>query len=274
MSDKLQTLIDNIKTYKKLAVAFSGGVDSSFLAAVAEDACDSVIAITVKSEFQSQREADNAVRMAEAIGVSHVFVTASVFSNSEVVQNTNERCYFCKKALLTLLKDKAEGLGFETIVHGANMDDLSDYRPGFKAAREMGVLSPLIEAGLTKAEIREFSRQMGLATWDMASQSCLATRIPYGDRITIKKLVMVENGEKILYGLGFTTARVRCHGDVARIELDPGAIGRIMEKELRRTLVEEFKQIGFNYVAVDLEGYFSGSMNRSLHSPCRNPPES
>ncbi len=273
MPDKLQTLVDNLKTYKKLAVAFSGGVDSSFLAAVAKDGCESVVAITVKSEFQSQKEADNAVRMAEKIGIRHVVVTARVLEDPGVVQNTNERCYFCKKALFSLVKDKAEALGFENLAHGANLDDLSDYRPGFRAAREMGVLAPLVEAELTKAEIREYSRVMGLETWNMASQSCLATRIPYGERITLEKLAMVENGEKALHDLGFTKVRVRCHGEVARIELDPGSVDRLMEKEMRQTVVGAMKQAGFNYVAVDLEGYVSGSMNRSLSAPCDDPPD-
>ena len=267
MPDKLQILVDKIKRYKNLAVAFSGGVDSSFLAAVAKDNCDSVVAITVKSEFQSQKEADNAVRMAEAIGIRHVVVTAGVLADPEVVQNTNERCYFCKKVIFSLLKDKAEALGFETIAHGANLDDLSDYRPGFRAAREMGVEAPLIEAELTKSEIRDYSRAMGLETWNMASQSCLATRVPYGECITLEKLTRVENGERALYDLGFTRVRVRCHGDMARIELDPGSVDRLMDKELRQTVVQAMKQAGFKYVAVDLEGYVSGSMNRSLSAP-------
>ncbi|MCP4119618.1 MAG: ATP-dependent sacrificial sulfur transferase LarE [Desulfobacteraceae bacterium] len=264
MPDKLQTLVDNIKGYKKLAVAFSGGVDSSFLATAARQNCDSVVAITVKSEFQSQKETDNSVHMAETIGICHVVVTARVLEEPGVARNTNERCYFCKKALFSLLKEKAEALGFDTIAHGANLDDLSDYRPGFRAAREMGVVSPLIEAELTKQEIRDHSRAMGLETWNMASQSCLATRIPYGEPVTLEKLAMVENGEKALADLGFTRVRVRCHGEVARVELDPGSLDRLMEKELRRTVVEALKQAGFNYVAVDLEGYVSGSMNRSL----------
>jgi len=264
MSDKLKSLADTLKTYKNIALAFSGGVDSSFLAAVARDACQSMVGITVKSEFQSQRETDNAVRMAEKIAIPHVVVEARVLGDSRIVQNTKERCYFCKKMLFTLVQNKALELGYGTLVHGANVDDLSDFRPGFKAAQEMGVLSPLIKANLAKDEIRHFSRNLGLDIWDMPSQSCLATRIPYGESITLEKLAMVESGEEILHSLGFRSARVRCHGNVARIELDPEAIDRILVKELRHIVVEKLKCVGFSYVALDLEGYVSGSMNRAL----------
>jgi len=264
MSDKLQALVNTLKGYKNIAVAFSGGVDSSFLAAVARDVCDSMVAITIKSEFQSKRERENALSMAEKTGFPHVVLEARVLGDSRVVQNTQERCYFCKKMLFTLLKKKALDMGYGTLVHGANVDDLADFRPGFKAALEMGVLSPLVKANLAKDEIRHFSRNLGLDTWDMPSQSCLATRIPYGESITLEKLAMVESGEEILHSLGFRSARVRCHGNVARIELDPIALDSIMVKELRHTMVEKLKKVGFSYVALDLEGYVSGSMNRSL----------
>ena len=172
--------------------------------------------------------------------------------------------------IFSLVKARAFQLGMETVVHGANFDDLADYRPGLKAAREMGVIAPLMDAGLTKQEIRDLSRRAGLETWNMDAQSCLATRIPYGDMITLKKLGMVENGERVLSSLGFSGARVRLHGEIARIELKSQAKGqdlgmnRILEVRLRQTVVESFKRIGFKYVALDLEGYVMGSMNRSL----------
>lgn len=269
MPDKLKTLFENLKAYKRIAIGFSGGVDSSFLAAVAKDACDCVVAITVESEFFSRKEADNAVHMAQAMGLRHVIVKASVLADSRVVQNTSERCYFCKKTIFSLLRDKAFELGLGMVVHGANVDDLADFRPGFKASRELGIIAPLMDAGLIKTEIRDLSRRLGLETWDMEAQSCLATRIPYGDIITLKKLTLVENAEKIMDSLGFTGARVRCHGEVARIELrqakgQTADMNQIMEKKLRNTVVEEFKKIGFKYIALDLEGYVMGSMNRSL----------
>jgi uncharacterized protein len=264
MPDKLQTLGQIIKPYKKIAIAFSGGVDSSFLAAVAKKCCDSAIAITVKSEFQSKREAENAAFMARALGICHVIVEARILDDFKIAKNTGDRCYFCKKTLFSLLKKKALELGFTNIAHGANLDDLNDYRPGFKASRQMGITAPLIEAKLTKALIREYSRQLGLETWDMPSQSCLATRIPYGESINRKKLAMVEAGEKALYELGFTTGRIRCHGEVARIELEPDDLARIIEQELRQTMVKAIRLAGFKYIALDLEGYIPGSMNRSL----------
>lgn len=270
MSDKLKELVRSLKAYEKIAVAFSGGVDSALLAAVAKDACGYVVAITVKSAFQSGQEAENAVCMARAIGIRHVVVKADVLGNSRIVQNTVDRCYFCKKMIFSLLTGRAAELGIETIVHGANVDDLGDYRPGLRAAQEMGVIAPLMDAGLTKNEIRDLSRRARLKTWNMNAQSCLATRIPYGDAITRKKLEMVENGERVLGALGFSGARVRFHGQIARIELKSQAMGRdlemnrILEQKLRQTVVESFKKIGFKYIALDLEGYVMGSMNRSL----------
>ncbi len=266
MSDKLQVLARTIKKYEKIAIAFSGGVDSSFLSAMAKKHCPSVLAITVTSEFQSQKEADNAVSMARALSLCHLTVHARVLDDPKIVENTRDRCYFCKKALFSLLKTTALAHGFHTIAHGANLDDLNDYRPGFRAAREMGVIAPLIEAELTKAEIRTFSRDLGLGTWDMPSQSCLATRIPYGDKLSKDKLAMVENGENVLFDLGFRSGRIRCHGEVARIELAPKDLDLLLEEKMRRALVGKIKQAGFKYVSADLEGYVRGSMNRSFHN--------
>ncbi len=270
MSDKLKNLVRSLKGYGKIAVAFSGGVDSVFLAAVAADACGTAVAITVKSAFQSRQEADKSVYLARAIGIPHVVVQVDVLADSRIVQNTGERCYFCKKMIFSRLGNRAAELGLETVVHGANRDDLTDYRPGLKAAREMGVIAPLMDAGLTKVEIRELSRRAGLETWDMDAQSCLATRIAYGDRITLDKLEMVERGECVLGALGFSGARVRLHGEIARIELKPPAMGQgrgmnqMLEKKPRQAVVDAFKTIGFKYIALDLEGYAMGSMNRSL----------
>ena len=280
MTDKLKILVQNLKAYGKIAICFSGGVDSSFLAAIAKRACDSVVAITVESEFQSRKEIANAACMARSIGIRHVVVRASLLEDLRIVQNTDRRCYFCKKKIISLIRDKASELGFETVAHGANLDDLADYRPGFEAAGEMKIIAPLIDAGLAKDEIRNLSKMVGLDTWNHEAQSCLATRIPYGDIITPENLEMVEGGEALLTSLGFTGVRVRIHGPVARIELGCQAGSRgfgvnhqmenLMEEKIRQEVVAGFKKIGFKYVSLDLEGYVMGSMNRSLAIPTQS----
>jgi uncharacterized protein len=274
MTDKLKALIQNLKEYEKIAICFSGGVDSSLLAAVAKKACESVVAITARTEFQSRQEVENAACMARSIGIRHVVVRASVLEDLRIVENTPRRCYFCKKMIFSLIRDKAFDLGFETVAHGANLDDLADYRPGFEATREMRIIAPLIDAGLTKGEVRELSKAVGLEIWNLEAQSCLATRIPYGDIITPENLGMVEAGEALLRSLGFTGVRVRVHGQAARIELGckPGSrdsgvnhqMENIMDEKIRQEVVSGFKKIGFKYVSLDLEGYVMGSMNRSL----------
>ena len=274
MTDKLKALIQNLKEYEKIAICFSGGVDSSLLAAVAKKACESVVAITARTEFQSWQEVEHAACMARSIGIRHVVVRASVLEDLRIVENTPRRCYFCKKMIFSLIRDKAFDLGFETVAHGANLDDLADYRPGFEATREMRIIAPLIDAGLTKGEVRELSKAVGLEIWNLEAQSCLATRIPYGDIITPENLGMVEAGEALLRSLGFTGVRVRVHGQAARIELGskPGSrdsgvnhqMENIMDEKIRQEVVSGFKKIGFKYVSLDLEGYVMGSMNRSL----------
>lgn len=276
MTHKLKTLIQNLKQYEKIVICFSGGVDSSLLAAVAKKSCDSVVAITAQTEFQSRHEVENAACMARSIGVRHVVVRVSLLEDLRIVQNTDRRCYFCKKAIVSFIREKASELGFESVAHGANLDDLADYRPGFEATREMRIIAPLIDAGLTKVEIRELSKEVGLETWNLEAQSCLATRIPYGDIITPGKLAMVEAGETLLRSLGFTGVRVRIHGhgQVARIELgcqsgtrDSGMnhqMENLIQEKNCKEVVLGFKKIGFKYVSLDLEGYVMGSMNRSL----------
>ena len=300
MTDKLNVLVQNLKAYEKIAICFSGGVDSSLLAAVAKRACDSTVAITAQTEFQSRKERENAARMARSIGIRHVVVRVSLLEDLRIVQNTDRRCYHCKRTIVSLMRDKASELGFTTVAHGANLDDLADYRPGFEATREMKIVAPLLDAGLTKGEIRNLSRTIGLDTWNLEAQSCLATRIPYGDIITRENLAMVEAGEALLVSLGFTCVRVRIHGQVARIELGcqsgcdisgvdqmKGQAGhlvtgnsesqkeqrmgdqikRLLEGEMRQEIVAGLKGVGFKYVSLDLEGYVMGSMNRSLAKP-------
>ena len=265
MTDKLKELVKSINQLESLLIAFSGGVDSSFLAAAIKNMCDiNVVAVTAVTEFQSRKEYDNAVYMGRKIGVRHAVVKLNLLENEKIIRNNRKRCYFCKKAIFKALMNYAQNLGIKNIVHGANLDDMSDFRPGFQAAKEMGILSPSIDAGMDKNQIRIYSKKMGLETWNMPSESCLATRIQYNTIINTQKLSMIEESEKYLSSLGFCNFRVRCHGKMARIELMPASIGRIEKEALRKQIVSKLKKIGFLYITIDLEGYIPGSMNRSI----------
>lgn len=260
--DKYQSLIRSLKPRKRIVIAFSGGTDSSFLAAAARTACKNVLAVTVQSEFQTQEDRDLAARMAKRLGLTHVFLETRVLDHPGIRANPRERCYLCKQHLFALVKARAAESGFSCLVHGANLDDLKDFRPGLEAAREAGFLAPLIEAGLTKEEIRRCSRDLELETWDLASQSCLATRIPYGEPITREKLFRIEKAESILHGLGFPSVRVRSHGDLARIELRSRQMDRFLSLDKGKELAQKFREIGFLFTCLDLEGYAPGSLNR------------
>lgn len=265
MADRLTELTSLIKGLGSIAIAFSGGVDSSFLAAVAQKKCRiPVTAITAVTEFQTKREYEHAVHMARQIGIRHAIVKIELLKNRKIVQNNRDRCYFCKKAIFSAFTDHAEHLCIKNIVHGANLDDLNDFRPGFKAAQEMGIMAPLIKVGMDKNEIRRYSKEMKLETWNLPSQSCLATRIPYNSGIDSEKLFMIEKSEDYLSSLGFSGFRVRCHGRMARIEFDFESIEQIGHRNLREKIVKKFKQIGFLHIAMDLEGYIPGSMNRAI----------
>ena len=263
--DPLSRLETALESLESAAIAFSGGVDSAFLAAVAKERTSvSVAAVTVVSKFMSKRDIDHARHMAHRIGIHHVVVAADLLALPEIWQNGNNRCYYCKKQIFSLIKESAAKLDKQCIIHGANRDDLNDYRPGFKAALEMNVKAPLVDAGFDKEMIRRYSKKMGLETWDIPSQSCLATRIPYGIRITSENLSMVEQGEAVLQDLGFDRVRVRCHDMMARLEVDAAALERILQYRLKEKIVKEFKKIGFLHTALDLEGYVSGKMNRKV----------
>jgi len=256
---KLYEILKNRKTF---AIAFSGGVDSTFLAASARHICGNhVVALTAVSKFLPKDELKIALDIIKTIGIKHFVVEVDVMGDSEIVLNSRERCYFCKKKLFGALKSEAHKLGFDSLAHGANMDDLKDYRPGLKAAEEMEIFSPLVEAQLTKNSIRLASREMGLATWSMASQSCLATRIPYGDIITIEKLMRIEACEHFLTHLGFQGVRVRCHSDMARIECPANLIAQMAQHGIREKITAFFTDHGFKFVSLDLVGYLSGNMN-------------
>ncbi len=271
----MNRLVETLKKYKKFAIAFSGGVDSTFLAALAKTVCDSeVVAITGNSAFQSQQELKKAAEMAAIIGIEHIVVRVDVMSIPAITLNSKDRCYFCKKKLFGDLQNRAKELGFDTLVHGVNMDDLKDFRPGLKAAEEMSVLSPLVEAEMTKNKIRFASKKMGLKTWNMPSQSCLATRIPYNEPITYEKLTNIEACEDFLHQLGFYGVRVRCHSYIvdtdipsinktylARIECNPKDISLIVKDDIRDKISLFFTKHGFRFVSLDLEGYSLGNMN-------------
>lgn len=262
---KKERLIDRVRDAGSLLVAFSGGVDSQLLLAVAHETIGAgVVAATAVSDIYPVREKDATVRFAQERGIEHIVVRSEEMSLPAFVSNGPDRCYHCKKSLFQKLIEIAEDKGMNHVAHGANADDLKDYRPGLRAAREMGILSPLLDVGLSKQDIRHLSRDMGLSGWDKPAMACLGTRIPYGSPITTEKLKMIDEGEGFLLERGIRQCRVRHHGTVARIEVDGSGLRMIMEDDLREAIAARFKEIGFVHVALDLEGYVSGSMNRVL----------
>jgi len=263
--EKFEKLKGTIKSYGSLAVAFSGGVDSSFLLKVARDVLgDGVVAITARPVFFTEREQTEAADFCRRENIRHIFCETEELNIEGIVENRPDRCYLCKNEILTKIKEAAKPFGLKYIADGSNSDDDNDYRPGFRAVIEHDIKSPLREVGFTKAEIRELSREMGLLTWDKKYVSCLASRFPYGEAITREKLAMVERAEGLLSELGFSQFRVRVHGTVARIEIEPSEFDRMVEPETARRVYDGFKGCGFAYAALDLRGYRTGSMNETL----------
>jgi uncharacterized protein len=270
---KKEKLVHHLKELNSLLVAFSGGVDSTFLLAMAHEALgQNLLAVTADSVVHAVRETESACDFARKKGIRHILIQLDELSIPDFVSNTFERCYHCKRNLFKLLFETAGEKGINHVAHGANVDDLKDFRPGFRAAGEMGVMAPLVDVQLGKEEIRLLSKEMGLGTWDKPAMACLATRIPYGDSITEKKLNMVEEAETFLANNGFRQFRVRHHGSVARIEVEPSEIEKLTAPNLRQRLVDKFRQIGFLHVAFDLEGYVSGSMNRAIRDVRKEGP--
>jgi len=262
---KLSALRQNISRLNSVIIAFSGGVDSCFLLKVAQEQLGpKVLAVTAVSETYPRQELLFAEKVAKSLGVAWQTLHTNELADPRFVGNPPERCYYCKTELFSKLVNLAREKGFDHILDGANADDTGDFRPGMKAGQELGVLSPLKEAGLTKDEIRYFSRQWGLPSWDKPSLACLSSRFPYGHPITEEKLKQVDQGENFLRSFGFRQLRVRHHGEIARIELEPADLAKIIDQGLREQVVDYFKALGFTYVTMDLGGFRSGSMNEVL----------
>lgn len=258
--DKLEQLKQRIASFEQLAVAYSGGVDSTFLLRVAHDVLgDKVMAFLIDSPVLARRDKQEAISYLEQTGIKYEIVEGNPFSLKEFIDNSKLRCYFCKKKYYTDIVHKAKGLGFKYIADGQNADDSrSTDRPGAAAARELKVVSPLVDCGLTKEDVRQLSRQLGLPTWDKPSNACLATRIPFYTKITPDKLEKAEAAEEVLRGRGLEGCRVRCHGKLVRIEAPRAYFDMIVNT---REITEEIKALGFKYITLDIEGFRSGSMN-------------
>jgi len=244
-------------------VAYSGGVDSTFLLRVVLEVLgENVLAVTAKSPIHPSSESATAGEMARWLGAKHLFVETDELDDPDFARNPPERCYLCKCWLFAKLQELAEEHSLREVLEGSNYDDLGEYRPGLRALRELGVRSPLAEAGLTKAEIRALSRQMGLPTWDKPAQACLATRFPYGEFLTPEKLGRVEEAEEFLRSLGLGQLRVRSHGPLARVEVSQEEMSRFLHKASK--VVKKLKELGYTYTTLDLEGYRRGSMDELL----------
>jgi pyridinium-3,5-biscarboxylic acid mononucleotide sulfurtransferase len=279
MTEQLRQKLDRLRAIfapmPSVMVAFSGGVDSTFVLKVAHDTIgERVIALTTTSPTMPDEDRDTAIRMAAEIGARHLVIDSNELEIPGYAANPINRCYLCKTNLFEVCEARATALGIGEIVDGLNLDDLHDYRPGMKAAAERRVRHPLVEAELSKPEIRELSRSLGLRTWDRPASPCLSSRFPYGTEITPEGLRKVAEGEKLLHALGFRVARVRYHGDVARIELERDQIARVFEPEIRDTVERELKRIGFRFVTIDLKGFRSGSLNEGIVTPPGSPPRS
>ena len=261
----MQKLKELLRQTGGIAIAFSGGVDSTFLAAVAKQVLGHrVLLVTALSPTYPAREQDAAEKLAQSLGIRQEIVVSNELKIPGFAANPVNRCYYCKKELFKIVRGIARRNGLKVVADGSNLDDLSDYRPGRKALKELKVISPLLEAGLNKKGIRQLSRKMGLPTADKPSLACLASRFPYGSRITEQKLCAIDVVEDALWKLGFRQVRVRHHGEIARIEVESSEIGRITLPAVRRKIIRCAKKAGFAYVVVDLEGYRTGSMNETL----------
>jgi uncharacterized protein len=265
VEEKLEQLKKTLREMGTVLIAYSGGVDSSFLAVTAHEVLgQNSLAVFASSPVAPPMEKEAAESLAHQFGLRFRIIESNEMANPDFVANPPERCYYCKRELFSELKPIALAEGLKWVADGTNADDLSDYRPGRKASAEAGIRSPLLEVGLTKAEIRQLSRTQGLPTWDRPASPCLASRIPYGTPVTAETLNKIARGEKYLHSLGLRQVRLRHHGDIARIELDQPDMAKIIKTDIRQGIIEHFKALGYKYVTLDLTGYRTGSLNEVL----------
>jgi len=265
LREKEERLFASLEQMRRVMVAFSGGTDSAYLAWAANRVLGSnAVAMTADSASLPESHKRDAERFVRQFGIVHEYVETHEFDNPDYVRNDPNRCFHCKDELFTRLAEVGRERGIDHIIYGVNVDDLGDYRPGQKAARLHSVSAPLVDAGLTKAEIRELSRAAGLPTWDRPASACLSSRIPYGTPVTIENVKTVEVGEEEIKALGFRQFRVRFHGDVVRIEIAPEEMAKALNAEMAKRFTSIFKALGFKYVTLDLEGYRQGSLNEVL----------
>ncbi len=264
--ENMEKLKKFIQQYDKVAVAFSGGVDSSFLLRAACEAIgrENVIAITLKAAVNPEHEVAEAVALAEQAGARHIVIPVDVMSIPGFAENPPDRCYICKTAIFERIITEAQSHDIDVIFDGTNADDDNDYRPGMKALRELGVISPLKACGMGKKEIRQLSMEMGISTWDKPSMACLASRVPYNEPITEEKLRLVGRAEGLLQKMGFKQFRVRCHGNIARVEIAPEEMPKVLDMAVLKKISDELKDMGFQYVTLDMQGYRTGSLNETL----------
>lgn len=266
MEEKLEKLKNLLRDLKKVAIAFSGGVDSTFLLKIAKDVLgENVLAITLISPLFPEEEIKEAKNIAKSLGVKHILVeNSTLLNNEEFINNPPDRCYICKKSNFQKILEIAKENNINYVLDGTNIDDLDDYRPGRKALKELNILSPLFEVGFTKDEIRQLSQALLLPTSNKPSLACLATRIPYGKKLEIEKLRRIDEGEKLLRKLGFSQVRLRDHEDIARIEIEKEKLSLILEENIKEKIINNLKNLGYKFITIDLEGYKTGSMNKTI----------
>jgi uncharacterized protein len=265
ITEKEEALLENLRGLRRVIIAYSGGTDSAYLAWAAHRALgDNAIAVTADSASIPASHKRDAEAFARACGFRHEYIQTFEFDNPDYVKNDKDRCFHCKDELFVRLEDFAKTRDYHHIIYGVNQDDLGDYRPGQRAAKIHSVRAPLVEAGLTKAEIRELSRRAGLATWDRPAAACLSSRVPYGTPVTVETIQTIEQGEEAIRALGFRQFRVRFHGELVRIEIAREELQSALNPEIARAFTAIFKPLGFLYVTLDLEGYRQGSLNAAL----------